>query len=62
MNSADLEQQNNLGKFKIDNIEPYERRQNLEFVDVSETNKEDAVDIVLKLCKALGINVEKKIY
>ena len=60
VNSADLEKRSNLDSLKIDSIEQYERRKNLESVVVPETNKEDTADVVMELCRALGVNVEKK--
>ena len=59
-NSADLEKQSNSDSVKIDNIEQYERRQNLEFIGIPENDKEDVVDIVIKVSKALGVDLEKK--
>ena len=44
---------------KIDNIEQYERRHNLEFIEIPENNKEDVVDIVIKVGQALGVNLKK---
>ena len=59
INSADLEKKSNSEAVKLDAIDQYSRRQNLEFLGISVTANEDVIDIVVKLGKLVGVDIAK---
>lgn len=59
-NSADLEKKSNSEAIKLDAIDQYSRRQNLEIHGVPIIENEDVIDIVCKISKLVGVKVEKK--
>ena len=58
--SEDLEKQTEIEASKRDQLEQYGRRQNLEFHGVPEKEDENPTDVVIKLCKSIGANIERK--
>ena len=59
-NSKDLEKQSEVELNKIDQLEQYGRRQNLEFHGVPEEKDEDPTEIVMKICNTIGVSLERK--
>ena len=59
INSADLEKKSNSEAVKLDAIDQYSRRQNLEFLGIPVTANEDVIDIVVKLSKLVGVDITK---
>ena len=58
-NSAELEQKTKTETAKIDKIDQYSRGLNLEFHDVPAVRDEDVFQIVVNLCKKLGVDIQK---
>jgi len=59
-NSEDLEKKSNQEALKLDAVDQYSRRQNLEFQGVPVKEDEDVIDIVVKVSKVIGVNITKK--
>ena len=58
-NSTKIEKKVETEAIKLDGIDQYSRRQNLEFHGVPQTNNENVVDIVVKIGKVLGVNINQ---
>ena len=56
--STDLKQKANAEALKLDGIDQYSRRQNLEFAGVPVSENENVVDVVVKIGKLVGVNVK----
>ena len=55
-----LEKQSESEAMKLDQIEQYGRRQNLEFHGIPETESEDVTNIVVDISKVLGVYIGKQ--
>ena len=56
--STDLKQKADAEASKLDGIDQYSRRQNLEFEGVPVSENENVVDVVVKIGKLVGANVK----
>ena len=59
LDSSDLAKLASVESAKLDNIEQYGRRQNLEFKGIPQTEGEDTNEIVINLAKLLKVNIKK---
>ena len=55
-----LRKQRDEDELKIDELEQYDRRQNLELQDVPEMPNEDATQITLELANSLDVELEEE--
>ena len=58
-NSTKIEKKAETEDIKLDSIDQYSRRQNLEFHGVPQTSDENVVDIVVKIVKVLGVDINQ---
>ena len=58
-NSTKTEKKADTDAIKLDGIDQYSRRQNLEFHGVPQTSNENVVDIVVKIGKVLGVDINQ---
>ena len=54
-----LDKKTNDEAVKLDGIDQYSRRQNLEFQGISLTENEDAIELVTKISNLVGVDVKK---
>ena len=57
--TADLQNKSNEEELKLDELEQYDRRQNLELVGVPHEENEDVTQIVLDLAGTIGVDLEE---
>ena len=62
LDSSDLTKSASIESAKLDNIEHYGRRQNLEFKGIPQTEGEDTDEIVINLAKMLKVDIKKQRY
>jgi len=60
VDSVLLEKKSESESAKLDEIDQYNRRQNLEFHSVPLVKGENAIDVVVKLSKSIGVEIESK--
>jgi len=58
-NSTNLEEKTYAEATKLDSLEQYNRRQNLEFEGIPVSENEDVADKVVKIGKLIGVNINK---
>ena len=58
-NSTKIEKKAETEAIKLDGIDQYSRRQNLEFHGVPQTNNENVINIVVKIGKVLGVDINQ---
>ena len=58
-NSTKIEKKAETEAIKLDGIDQYSRRQNLEFHGVPQTSNENVINIVVKIGKVLGVDINQ---